>query len=122
MNKLLKAFLIIAFSSGAYATDIQLTWNTPTLRVDGTSIGAIDHYTLYERIDNVAQTPVEITGNAYLISNAVVGIHQFTISTTEKWSDGTLLEGLQSDSISQPIDPVIKSQIGKMLITVEVIQ
>jgi len=112
--KRLIAFIIFAFSMGAYAADIQLMWEKPTLREDGTTIQAIDEYRLYETINNTVIPVLSIPASAadYSFANVINGVHTFQISTVEAGQEGTL-----SDPVSVNVE---LSAPAKMSITVTV--
>jgi len=111
------AFIIFTFCSGcsaAYAADIQLMWNTPTIREDGSTIQAIDEYRLYETINNAVIPVLSIPASAtdYSFTNVINGVHTFQISTVEAGQEGTL-----SDPVSVNVE---LSAPAKMNITVTV--
>jgi hypothetical protein len=108
--------MLFGFVSGAYATDIQLTWTAPTQYENGASISEIDAYNLYYSIDNVQQAPVSIDGldSGYLLRDVVEGSYTFQIST---------VAGETESDLSNPVNvDVIKSKPVKIEITVQVIE
>jgi len=114
--KILSAFVLCFFVSGAYATDILLTWDLPTEREDGTAIEQIDRFNLYTTIDNVLQDVNEIPGNAtsFQLSEVKAGNYTFQISTVE---DG--LEGALSDPITVNVDQAKPVKIKLIIQVVE---
>jgi hypothetical protein len=64
MKRLLTAFALFGFVNGAYATDIQLTWDKPEFREDGSALDTIDRYNIYYSINNVVQDTIEVEADA----------------------------------------------------------
>jgi hypothetical protein len=115
MKQLLTAFALFGFVSGAYATDIQLTWTAPEFREDGSALDTIDRYNIYYSIDNVVQDTIEVQADAldYTLVDVAAGSHTFQISTVEAG-----LEGERSDPVNVP---VTTSKPIKIELTVRVI-
>ena len=106
MKQLLIAFALWGFASGAYATDIQLTWETPTEREDGSQIDTIDRYNIYHSVDNVVQDTIEAQANslAYTLVDVAQGSHTFQISTVEGGLEGVLSDPVNVDvTTSKPV-------------------
>lgn len=103
----------------ANATDILLTWEAPTEREDGSQIEQIDRFNLYTSIDNVLQDVIEVPGDAtsFQLSEVEAGNYTFQISTVEAGLEGNL-----SDPVSVNVSEKVIAKVGKVLITVEVIE
>jgi hypothetical protein len=116
MKRLLTAFALFGFVNGAYATDIQLTWDKPEFREDGSALDTIDRYNIYYSINNVVQDTIEVEADAldYTLVDVAAGSHTFQISTVE---DG--LEGDQSDPVNVDVST---SKPVKIELTVRVIE
>ena len=76
---------LLVFSTVSLAADIQLTWDIPTEREDGSTIQEIERYNLYYTVNNVLQDTIEIDAlsNSYTIQNIEIGTHILQISTVE---------------------------------------
>ena len=109
-------FLFLLAPILAFATDIVLTWDTPTHREDGAQIEQIDHFNLYTSINNTAQPVTQLDGasTTYQLDDAEPGNYTFNISTVEFGQEGS-----QSDPVSININEKIISKIGKVKITIE---
>ena len=85
-------------SSGA----VLITWTAPTTRADGSTLAPteIDHYTIYETSSSVATKIKTATGLSASISGISSGMHNYTLTTTDK-------NGLESEQ-SNPISVDIK--------------
>ena len=107
MNKiLLTFFLLFGFVGGAYATDIQLAWVTPTEYEDGTALTQIDRYVVYYSIDNTVQPTIEIpaTANDYALVDVAPGSHTFQIATVAEGVEGTASDPVNVNvSTSKPV-------------------
>lgn len=116
MKVVLLAFLILSFVSGAYATDIQLTWTPPTQYENGQELTQIDGYRLYYAIDNTVQDNIEIPADStdYLLVDVPSGSHTFQISAI---ANG--LEGTPSDPVNVDVE---KRRPVKIELTVRVIE
>lgn len=117
MNRLvLTAFLLFGLVAGAYATDIQLTWEMPTQYENGQALSQIDGYRIYYAIDNAAQADIEIPADStdYLLVDVPAGSHTFQIST--------LVNGVESEP-SDPVNvDVPDSKPVKIELTVRVVE
>jgi len=80
---------------------IELTWDLPTEREDGSQIEKIDRFNLYVYFNTVLQDIIEVAGTAtvFQLSEIEAGNYSFQISTVE---DG--LEGARSEMIFQVIE------------------
>ena len=113
MIKLLGLALLV-LSSITAATDIQLTWSTPELREDGSTIQEIEKFNLYYTVNNVLQDTIEIDAlsNTYTIQDIEIGTHILQISTVESGLEGELSDPVTlSTSNSKPV---------KILLTIEI--
>lgn len=117
MIKLLGLVLLV-FSSITLATDIQLTWETPTEREDGTAIQEIEKYNLYHTVNDVLQSVIEVdpSDTSYTTLNAPTGIHSFVITTVT--SNG---ESDKSNAASEYVPYKAPSKPVKILLTVEIL-
>lgn len=111
----LVGLLSMLFALSVNATDIQLTWEKPTEREDGSQIQTIDRYNLYHTVDNVLQSTLEVPADllSFTIYEVETGVHTFQISTVE---DG--LEGEQSGPVTVNL---LKSAPVRIELTVRVI-
>lgn len=116
MKKQVLAFLALMCAFDAYATDILLTWDAPTVREDGSKIEQIDRFNLYHSVDNVFQGVIEIPGDAisFQLPEVKTGTHTFQISTVEHG-----LEGKQSDPA---VVNISKSAPVKIKLIIQVIE
>jgi len=116
MKRLLAALAIMPALT--MAADIQLTWEAPTAREDGTALATdqIQNYRVYYTLDNIDQTPIEIDGAAtsHLIGDVANGNYVFQITTL---SDG--LESVRSEPVSVSVEP---SAAAKIVIDVRIIK
>ena len=89
-SSLLLALLVL--SSITAATDIQLTWSTPELREDGSTIQEIEKFNLYYTVNNVLQDTIQIDAlsNTYTIQDVEIGTHILQICTVESGQEGAL--------------------------------
>tara|TARA_R110000772_G_scaffold199263_1_gene309877 strand:- start:44 stop:382 length:339 start_codon:yes stop_codon:yes gene_type:complete len=102
------------------AADIQLTWDTPTEREDGTAIETIDRFNIYHTADGGGTNIIEVdpTLLSYKILDAQEGAHAFQISAVELGQ-----EGVKSDVVPVVVIGTIVitiSKPGKMPLTVQV--
>ena len=106
-------------TSIANATDILLTWETPTGREDGSQIETIDRFNLYTTIDNVLQSVIEVPADStsFQLPEVETGNYTFQISTVEFGQEGAL-----SDPIGVPITDKIIAKASKILLTIQVIE
>ena len=107
---------LVVLSSITAATDIQLTWSTPELREDGSTIQEIERYNLYYTVNNVLQDVIEIdaSANTYTIQDIEIGTHILQISTVESGLEGELSAPVTlSTSNSKPV---------KILLTIEIVE
>lgn len=83
MKKASLLLALLVLSSITLAADIQLTWDTPTEREDGSTIQEIERYNLYYTLNNVLQDTIQIDAlsNTYTIQDIEVGTHIIQIST-----------------------------------------
>lgn len=118
MKRLLTAFVVWGFASGAYASDIVLAWEAPTEREDGSEIETIDRYNLYTTIDNVFQGVIEVTADStsFSIPDVAIGNYTFQISTVESG-----LESELSSPASVNVSEALRSKPVKIELTVRVI-
>lgn len=117
--RIMKSFvcsLLLLFSFAANAANIVLEWGAPTTNEDGTAIGEIEGYTIYQTINNVAQAPVLVDALAlnYQFSDVVKGSHIFQITTR---ANG--LESQRSEPVTISVD---HSRPVKIELTVRVIE
>tara|TARA_R110002074_G_scaffold119_2_gene485 strand:+ start:526 stop:894 length:369 start_codon:yes stop_codon:yes gene_type:complete len=114
-----KFIFLMMLSFAVSATDIQLTWDLPTEREDGSQIESIDRFNLYQTFNNGGATILEIgsTVSSYQIPNVETGNYTFQISTVEAGQEGAL-----SDPISVNIQPVVKYKPIKMILSIELIE
>jgi hypothetical protein len=114
-KQILTAFALFGFVNGAYATDIELTWQTPTEREDGSAITAIDRFNIYHSVDNVVQEPIEVQANAinHTLVDVASGSYTFQISTVESGLEGELSDPVNVD--------VAQSKPVKIELTVRVV-
>ena len=117
--KILSTLALLLFTSAALATDIQLTWDKPLEREDGTAIETIDRFNLYTTIDNVLQDVIEVSGDAtgFQVLDVKAGNYTFQISTIEYGQEGAL-----SDPVSLNIEEKTIAKAGKIRLTIEVIE
>ncbi|MES0328606.1 MAG: fibronectin type III domain-containing protein [Gammaproteobacteria bacterium] len=110
---------LMMLSFAVSATDIQLTWDLPTEREDGSAIVAIDRFNIYQTINNGGSTVLEVapTGTSYQISDVETGNYTFQISTVEAGQEGAL-----SDPISVNVPLVLTSKPIKMILSIELIE
>ena len=107
---------LLAFSTVSLAADIQLTWDIPTEREDGSTIQEIERYNLYYTVNNVLQDVIEIdaSANTYTIQDIEIGTHILQISTVESGLEGELSAPVTlSTSNSKPV---------KILLTIEIVE
>ena len=107
---------LLVFSTVSLAADIQLTWDIPTEREDGSTIQEIERYNLYYTVNNVLQDVIEIdaSANTYTIQDIEIGTHILQISTVES--------GLEGD-LSNPVAlSTSNSKAVKILLTIELIE
>jgi hypothetical protein len=111
-------FLMI-LTSVVNATDILLTWETPTGREDGSQIETIDRFNLYTTIDNVLQSVIEVpaTDTSFQLPEVQTGSYTFQISTVEFGQEGAL-----SDPISINITDKIIAKAAKFVLTIQAIE
>ena len=97
------------------ATDIQLTWDRPEVREDGSEIQTIDRFNLYHTANDGSANIIEIdsTLSSYQITDVEEGVHIFQISTVEAG-----LEGDPSDFVSIGVK---QSKPVKILLQVQII-
>ena len=116
---MIKFIFLMMLSFAVSATDIQLTWDLPTEREDGSAIEAIDRFNIYQTINNGGSTILEVasTGTSYQISDVETGNYTFQISTVEAGQEGAL-----SDPISVNVLPVVVSKPIKMILSIELIE
>ena len=83
-----RILFLMLFALNAHATDILLSWETPTQYEDGSTLNQIDRYNIYYTIDNVVQDVIEVPATAidYTLVDVAKGTHVFQISTV---SNGT---------------------------------
>ena len=101
---MIKYIFLMMLSCAVSAQTIQLTWDLPTEREDGTEIGAIDRFNLYQTFNNGGATILEIgsTLSSYQIPDVQAGNYTFQISTVAG------IEGQKSDPLTVTIlDPTI---------------
>ena len=107
---------LLVFSTVSLAADIQLTWDIPTEREDGSTIQEIERYNLYYTVNNVLQDVIEIdaSANTYTIQDIEIGTHILQISTVESGLEGELSAPVTlSTSNSKPV---------KILLTIEIVE
>ena len=111
--------MLYFFVSGAYATDILLTWDLPLEREDGSQIQTIDRFNLYQTVNNVLQSTIQVSGDStsFQIPEVATGSHTFQISTVELGQEGAL-----SDPVSLNIEEKVIAKAGKIRLTIEVIE
>ena len=85
---LITALLLIC--NVASATDILLTWDAATKRVDQSLITGQKEYRIYQSVDKVAKQPVTLPGTvlSHTILDVVPGTYVFQISTVEDGYEG----------------------------------
>ena len=112
---MLKFLLLMFVSVSVFATDIQLTWDLPELRNDGSKIETIDKFNLYQTTNNGSQVLIEVQADttSLTLSDVSQGSHTFQISTVEAGLEGNL-----SDPITVN---VTTSKPVKIVLTVEII-
>lgn len=71
-------------------TNIDLTWDIPQEREDGTPIEKIDRFNLYVYLDNVLQSVIEIPSDStsFQLPEVRAGTWSFEISTVELGQEG----------------------------------
>ena len=107
---------LLAFSTVSLAADIQLTWDIPTEREDGSTIQEIEQFNLYYTVNNVLQDTIQIDAlsNTYTLQDVEIGTHILQISTVESGQEGDL---------SNPITlSTSNSKAVKIMLTVELIE
>jgi len=111
------------FCLSAHATDILLTWETPTEREDGSQIQTIDRYNLYRTVNNVLQNNIEVSADAisFTIPEVQSGIHTFQISTVELGQEGALSDPISVTVFDKVIAPPAKMTITGSNIKIEII-
>jgi hypothetical protein len=114
MKRLLTAFVLWGFASGAYASDILLTWTAPTEREDGTAIAQLDRYDIHHTVNNVVQDLIQVEANAvdFTLADAAQGTHTFLIRAVEGGVTGKYSDPAQAS--------IIQAQIGPITVTIEV--
>lgn len=114
MKNLARAFVLWGFASGAYASDIVLTWTAPEVREDGTAITSLDRYDIHHTINNVVQDSIEVEANAvdFTLADAAQGTHTFLIRAVEGGVTGKYSDPAQAS--------IIQAQIGPITVTIEV--
>jgi hypothetical protein len=102
-------FLMI-LTSVVNATDILLTWETPTEREDGSAIETIDRFHIYQTTNDGSQNVYEAdaTSTSYQILDVQEGSYSFQISTVEDAHEGS-----KSPPIPLSIIPPIQIVISK---------
>ena len=101
MKKLiLSAFAIWGFSSGAYAYDIETTWTSPSVTVDGFTI---THNHNGTQLDDVT---VAADVRAYTYPSVATGVHMFTLKGFVGELNGPVLSAgaLVTDEITFTIE------------------
>ena len=71
---------------------IELTWDLPELREDGSKIEKIDRFNIYIYFNDILQNTIEVSGNAtsYQLLEVETGNYSFQISTVEDDQEGQL--------------------------------
>ena len=102
-EEIAKVFISRGFNLEASprATGIELTWDIPTEREDGSQIEKIDRFNIYVYFNDVLQNTIEVASDAvsYELLALAAGNYSFQISTVE---DGQ--EGKPSPKIYQVIE------------------
>ena len=119
---MIKFIFLMMLSFAVSAADIQLTWDTPTEREDGSKIESIDRFNIYHTIDGSSTNIIEVDAAflEYKILDAKEGAHAFQISVVELGR-----EGIKSDVVPVMVFGKIVitiSKPGKMALTVSVIE
>ena len=116
---MIKFIFLMMLSFAVSATDIQLTWDLPTEREDGSEIASIDRFNLYQTFNNGGSVIIEVdpASTSYQILDVETGNYAFQISTVEAGQEGAL-----SDPISVNVLPVLTSKPIKMILSIELIE
>jgi hypothetical protein len=71
---------------------IELTWNLPEFREDGSKIESIDRFNIYVYFNDVLQNVIEVAGDVtvYELLEVETGDYSFQISTVEYGQEGKL--------------------------------
>jgi hypothetical protein len=114
-----RILFLMLLTSVVNATDILLTWETPTGREDGSQIETIDRFNLYTTIDNVLQSVIEVpaTATSFQLPEVQTGSYTFQISTIEFNQEGAL-----SDPVSVNIADEIIAKPAKFILTIQAIE
>jgi hypothetical protein len=80
----------ITFSEVMQLKNIELTWDLPGLREDGSEIEKIDRFIIYVYFNGVFQNTIEVSGTAtvYELLEVETGTYEFQISTVESGQEG----------------------------------
>ena len=107
---------LLVFSTVSLAADIQLTWDIPTEREDGSTIQEIEKFNLYYTFNNALQDVIEIDAlsNSYTIQDIETGTHTLQISTVEAGLEGELSDPLTLSTSN--------SKAVKILLTIELVE
>ena len=78
---------------------IELTWDLPELREDGSKIEKIDRFNIYIYFNDVLQNTIEVAGDviSYQLSEVETGNYSFQISTVEDGQEGKLSPKIYQD-------------------------
>ena len=77
-------------SGAVFADTIELTWDLPTEREDGSQIESITRFNLYHAVNNGSENvyAIDSASTSHQIPNAEEGTHVFWISTVEAEQEG----------------------------------
>jgi len=88
----MRFLILFLLSFSVAAAEINLSWQAPTLREDGSTIDSPISYRLYHVVDNIEQPVVELPLDtlSYNIPDAPLGTHTFQISAVEHGLEGAV--------------------------------
>ena len=107
---MIKFIFLMMLSVAVSAQTIQLTWDLPTEREDGSAIETIDRFHIYQTANDGSQNVYEAdaTSTSYQILDVQEGSYSFQISTVEGGQEGS-----KSPPIPLSIIPPIQIVISK---------
>ena len=121
---MIKFIFLMMFSAQLLAATIELTWDLPEFREDGTAIETIDRFNIYQTSDDGSQNVYEVgsTSTSYQIFNVEEGAYSFQISTLEAGQEGEKSDPLPVIVSPPTVSPPQKITISGNNLTIEVIE
>ena len=120
----MKFIILMLLSFSVSAQTIQLSWDAPTEREDGSSIESIDNFNIYQSFENATSTLIEVDASlsTYEILDAAYGSYTFQISTVEAGQEGEKSDPLTVTVYAPTISPPQKITISGNNLMIEVIE